>query len=268
MATGEINGATESRRANSPEKLALRQQMRRARDAMPAAERARQSREVCGRLAGLPEVRQANLVACYLAFGSELNLGPLMAAQAKKTRPSIALPLTLQGRRLAFVRLGNDEASHPESLPRCLREPASPLPEVPLELAGRVVGPRDIDVVMLPGLAFDLQGGRLGYGGGYYDAWLGEAARVQKSRRDNESGHPAVKTTAPLSREPTRGFGHNDESGRPMDHRPLLIGACFTCQLLPAGRALPHDPHDIPVDLVVWPNGCQRAKWGCPMASS
>lgn len=299
ISTGEIVGATEPSSANSVEKTGLRRQIRQARDTMPARERERQSKEVCRRLAALPQMRAAGLIACYLAFGSELDLGPLMAEMTRRaagaaigekpaqdatsrltegpdpTRernapstslldacPDIALPITLHGRRLAFVRLEAGEAAHPEGLPSYLQEPSRPLPEVAAELARRVVDPRDIDVVVLPGLAFDLQGGRLGYGGGYYDAWLGEAFGTWEIRCDGEPAHPTAGTTPPLPGMSAGGIGRKDEPGRPPARRPLLIGACFTCQLMPAGLMLPSDPHDIPVDLVVWPEGCRRTSAG------
>ncbi len=196
------------------EKAVRRERARAARAAMTREERSGQSARVCAGLLALPQVQAASTLACYMAFGDELDLGEFMQASLERGQ-HVCLPVTLSGRRLAFVDARECELAVRASLPRCLREPQRPLPAVPEELAGRMVDPSEIDVAVLPGFAFDRKGTRLGYGGGYYDAWLREA------------------------------FG----PGR----RPFLIGACYDCQLLPPGETLPHEPHDIAMDLVAAP---------------
>lgn len=73
--------------------------------------------------------------------------------------------------------------------------------------------PDRFDLVVVPGLAFDSTGGRLGQGGGWYDRFL--------------------------SRCPTQ----------------VSVGVCFAEQLV---VRVPHEPHDVPVDLVV----CERGVVG------
>lgn len=147
----------------------------------------------------------------------------------------VALPVTLRGPKLTFMLVDDAELANPEMLPRCLREPSRPLEAVPAELAGRVVDPADIDAVILPGLAFDTHGTRLGYGGGYYDAWLREAydrGNAGKTGKHNVGArHSTPKAPSP--------------------QRPFLIGVCFDCQLLPPAATLPREPHDIAMDTVV-----------------
>ncbi len=122
------------------------------------------SGEVCERLATWEPFRAASTVLAYLAFGSEVDLTPLLEDAAKDvvvprtrssgTGPATALSLTLHDlRRSALQR-------HRYGM----LEPADDAPECD---AARV------DVALVPGLCFDVSGTRLGYGRGYFDAFLG-----------------------------------------------------------------------------------------------
>lgn len=44
----------------------------------------------------------------------------------------------------------------------------------------RIGQPEDLDLVIVPGIGFDLKGGRLGRGEGYFDRFLGEVAKAYK----------------------------------------------------------------------------------------
>ena len=151
----------------------------------------------------------------------------------------VALPVTLRGHKLSFVQVDDAELANPETLPHCLHEPSHPLDAVPAELADRIIDPVDIDAVILPGLAFDTHGTRLGYGGGYYDAWLGEAYGLGDAGKTGKRSGGARRST----------------SKAPSSQRPFLIGVCFDCQLLPPTATLPREPHDIAMDAVVTANG-------------
>lgn len=75
-----------------------------------------------------------------------------------------------------------------------------------------------IDVALIPGVAFDAEGHRLGRGCGYYDRFL------------------SYLSTVPESVEGGEGLTSH-----------LLIGVCFDFQEV---DAVPHDAHDIPVDVL------------------
>lgn len=239
------------------EKTLRREQAKRTRATMSETERIRQSEAVCDRLLRLPEIGAVRVVACYLAHGDELDLGEFMRTFAldgscglsddtsgisQNPARIVALPVTLRGYKLAFVQVNDDELANPEMLPRCLREPSRALEAVPAELAGRMIDPADIDVAILPGLAFDTHGTRLGYGGGYYDAWLGEAYGLRGAGKTGKRS----------------GGAHRSTSKAPSSQRPFLIGACFDCQLLPPAATLPREPHDIAMDVVVTASGVQQ----------
>lgn len=166
---------------------------------------------------------------------SQVPATPETAGISQNPARIVALPVTLRGHKLTFVQVNVAELANPEMLPDCLHEPSRPLETVPAELAGRVIDPADIDAAILPGLAFDAHGTRLGYGGGYYDAWLGEAYGLGGEGKTGKRNVGARHSTPKA----------------PSSHQPFLIGACFDCQLLPPAATLPREPHDIAMDAVV-----------------
>ncbi len=138
-------------------KTALRHSVTVARRDLSDTERAAASRAAVGRLVRLPEVWRAGVVALYVAMAEEID-------------PAGAVPLLHdRGIRTLFPRVRDEhldlaEANDPHALPggfRGIREPTGP-----------AIDPEVVDVAILPGIAFDLDGGRLGQGGGHYDRLL------------------------------------------------------------------------------------------------
>jgi len=137
-------------------KYELRRDFCTLRECLPPEEVAAASVALCQRLAAWPVLRQARVVLTYLAFRNEIDLSPLFEHLPEKRW---VVP-RVEGRRLVL---------HPYDPTRLLRhrfgmlEPAVDLP---------AVDPATLDVALVPGVAFDRQGGRLGFGGGYYDRLL------------------------------------------------------------------------------------------------
>ena len=146
----------------SAERGGLRKRARRIRDAIPAAERMRLSAQVCARALRLLAGTDANTVMVYVSFRSEVETAGLIDELRRTHR--VAAPrvadagcmdaMLLAGKPLVRSRLG------------ILEPPAT----------AAVAEPASIDAVLVPGLAFDPAGYRLGYGGGYYDRFLARCA--------------------------------------------------------------------------------------------
>lgn len=139
-------------------KAALRTRMRRLRGAIPPEERSRLADLVEETLFSVAEVRRAGTVLLFYAFGTEVATAG-MAERIVRGGARLLLPyLRETGMEAAEVLPGDPLASSDYG-------PREPLRRVPVD-------PATVDVVVTPGLAFDLSGNRLGYGGGHYDRYL------------------------------------------------------------------------------------------------
>jgi len=143
-------------------KLALRDQLVTARGRLPVAEIATRARSVAEHLSAAPEVRRAATVAAYVSVGREPGTGVLLDALAAAGK-RVILPLLQPDNDLDWAAYAGADSLAPAG--RGLLEPV-----------GRPLGPEAIataDAVIVPGLAVDGTGLRLGRGGGSYDRALG-----------------------------------------------------------------------------------------------
>lgn len=107
-----------------------------------------------------PHVRNADTILLYASFGSEADTWQI-AEQLLSSGKKVAFPLCHKDGIMSFhlVRLLSDLSEGHYGI----REPDSALPQP--QLSGNTV-------CIVPGLAFTPDGGRLGYGGGFYDRFL------------------------------------------------------------------------------------------------
>lgn len=139
-------------------KRALRRDVIARRDALPESGRAAASLAIADRVAALEEAANAGSVMVFWSFGSEVDTGPLIERWSGEGK-TVALP-RIEGSEIvpvAFVPGGRVTETSFGAM-----EPAD----------GRMLRPTELDLVIVPGVAFDRSGDRLGYGAGYYDRFL------------------------------------------------------------------------------------------------
>ncbi|MCJ2543290.1 5-formyltetrahydrofolate cyclo-ligase [Thermostichus vulcanus] len=136
------------------EKARLRQHFRQVRQGLDTGIL---SQKISAHLARNPYLLEAKTILAYVAFGSEVDLGSLFAALPEKRW---GIPRCLPHRQMQWHRY------NPEALVRNRFGLLEPAP------SSEVLDPDAADLILVPALACDRVGGRLGYGGGYYDRFL------------------------------------------------------------------------------------------------
>ena len=179
----------------------MRAELLARRRAMDAREHAEAAEAIALQVLSVPVVARSRRVACYLSMATEPGTAPLLAGLHERGI-EVVVPISLADHTLDWV----------------LHDPAAPVARTSLgipEPAGGRLGPAALatcDVVIVPALAVDHAGHRLGRGAGYYDRALAEVS-------------------APL------------------------CALVFTHELLPQ---VPHETHDVPVQMAVTPSGLFR----------
>ncbi len=147
----------------------LRKERLAERDLQDVPQRQKKNQEIQAQLLGQPFMNKVDHLFVYVHFRSEVETLALIEhclAQGKK----VSVPVTLRKEsRLLAVQI-NDPAN--QLKPGCfgILEPTKE------QIDRASVAPADIDAVVVPGSVFDPLGGRLGYGGGYYDRFLSQEA--------------------------------------------------------------------------------------------
>ena len=143
-------------------KRAMRATIIGLRDALPVAVRAAQSHAIAARVLAHPAFARAPSVLLTLPFRSEWDTR-LVAQAALEAGKMVVVPRVDAALRvLALHRVDALDAAVVTGY-RGIPEPRPDLPEV---------APGDVSLALVPGVAFDPAGRRLGYGGGYYDRLL------------------------------------------------------------------------------------------------
>jgi len=144
------------------ERAALRRRILTRRDQLSGDEIATMSRAIAGNLKQLPAIADSCTIFTFVNYRSEPETLPLIRHWLAEGR-TVAVPRTIPGSHMEIYRIADPD--------RQLAPGYCAIPEPIPEKTG-CLSPSLIDTVIVPGSVFDARGGRLGYGGGYYDKFL------------------------------------------------------------------------------------------------
>ncbi|WP_028778435.1 5-formyltetrahydrofolate cyclo-ligase [Shimazuella kribbensis] len=148
-------------------KNSIRQEMLARRMKMRSPYRVQASRNICEQIKQLPIYKNASSILAYFSVRNEVSLYPLIEDAWK------------QGKRVSLPSMKQDEIiprlfTSPSDLEQSefhILEPRSGCEKVDLH---------ELDLVLVPGVAFDQQGYRLGFGKGHYDRFFSNIPDVYK----------------------------------------------------------------------------------------
>lgn len=179
----------------------LRRTMRQRRATLSARERMKASQMVAEHVLSMVELQTPCVVAVYWAMRSELPLLHAVSA-LQRVGHQLCLPMVQADFTLRFGAWRPGDA---------VKANQFGIPEPDIDVRN-VFAPQQLDVILVPLLAFDTAGGRIGSGAGFYD----------------------------------RSFAFLSQRARPS--RPLLVGVGYALQQV---AALPVAEWDVPLDAVV-----------------
>jgi 5-formyltetrahydrofolate cyclo-ligase len=184
-------------------KKRLREKLLKKRDSIPPEQKALQETSIEKRLFELDNFKKADSILMYVSFRSEVNTRKFLD-DIHKMGKRLILPLVDARHKVLKLYEVKDNS---ELAPGYMGIPEPDVRE------NRRVTIKDIDLVVIPGTGFDIQGNRLGYGGGYYDRLL----------------------------------SYESKQLAEVEHIPT-VALAFEEQI---GEEIPAEPHDIQVDMII-----------------
>ncbi len=133
------------------------------RDKLSASEKNSYDEKIFTKVKNLKAYKEARVLFTFISFGSEVDTLRLIEDALRKGKV-VAVPWINKEKNLMEAKvIRNLEDMYPG-----LYGILEPSPEA------ETLKPQEIDLIITPGVAFDNLGGRIGYGGGYYDKFLSE----------------------------------------------------------------------------------------------
>lgn len=140
-------------------KKELRKEIIKKRDELDCTEKKIKDKKIIEKLKGTKEYKEAKEIFIYIGFGSEINT-KILIEDALEDGKEVCVPKVIN-KEMVFIKINSLENLVTSNYG--ILEPVGDKNNFNVDNLG---------LIIMPGLAFDKQGNRLGYGGGYYDKFL------------------------------------------------------------------------------------------------
>ncbi|MEI6810381.1 MAG: 5-formyltetrahydrofolate cyclo-ligase [bacterium] len=173
------------------EKESLRRTIKTRRKSLGPDWMRNMSESIVATVIALDAFHKARTVACYIAMAPEVQTATILEVCWDRGK-RVCVPVWCgdgKNYRFAWLERTDTTAEGPNGIPQ---------PETPV-----IADPKQIDMVIVPGLAFDAVGNRLGHGGGYYDRLLSDKNLRRAFRVGLAFGFQLV-TAVPVNRADER----------------------------------------------------------------
>jgi 5-formyltetrahydrofolate cyclo-ligase len=144
-------------------KQTLKQEIFKKRNSLNKEDINKKSIEIKNNLFSLPEFKKAKNIVIYVSFNSEVDTKEIIKELLKNKEKKVIVP---------FVEKNNPILQLSELKDLNELEPKTFDILEPKEKSIREFNPEKVDMILIPGVVFDLNGHRIGYGFGYYDRFL------------------------------------------------------------------------------------------------
>lgn len=138
----------------------LRKELKSLRNKLSGEEVAEKSAAICKHILESEHYRSANVIFAYLAFGKEVNID-MVINDALQNNKIVAVPKIIGPHEMIAVSVESlDDIQIGDYSIRTAKDDA------------KVIDPATVDLVLVPGVGFDMHGHRMGMGAGFYDRFL------------------------------------------------------------------------------------------------
>lgn len=145
-----------------PDKSSIRKNVLALRDFLNPEDKREKDDSIFEKVISSPEYKRSKGVLLFASFRSEINTDKIILHSLEIGKVTVLPVVDREEKRLRLYRIEGMEDLKPGYIG--IPEPRSRTGEMSL---------RDMDFILVPGLAFDIKCARIGYGGGYYDKLLG-----------------------------------------------------------------------------------------------